>query len=103
MAFNAGYCDKHLETIGVAISHKGFAGPWNLLAKNSVLKNTDGTAHKCEDPYIWRSKRGWHLLVHNQEGPQKGSASRRRDCHLMAPPCTFIRCFNRNKQGVSSK
>ena len=28
--------------------------------------------------------------------------SRRRDCHLMAPPCTFIRCFNRDKQGVSS-
>ena len=22
---------------------------------------------------------------------------------LMAPPCTFIRCFNRGKQGVSSK
>ena len=32
-----------------------------------------------------------------------GSASRRRDCHLMAPPCTFIRCFNSDKQGVSSK
>ena len=54
MAFNAGYCNKHLETIGVAVSHKGFAGPWNLLAKNSILKNADGTAHKCEDPYIWR-------------------------------------------------
>ena len=23
----------------------------------------------------------------------------RRDCHLMAPPCTFIRCFNMDKQG----
>ena len=29
--------------------------------------------------------------------------SRRRDCHLMAPPCTFSRRFNRDKQGVSSK
>ena len=29
--------------------------------------------------------------------------SRRRDCHLTAPPCTFSRCFNRDKQGVSVK
>ena len=59
-----------LSTLPLPVSHNGFAGPWNLLVKNSILKNTDGTAHKCEDPYIWRSKRGWHLLVHNQEGPQ---------------------------------
>ena len=32
-----------------------------------------------------------------------GSASRPRDWHLMAPPCTFVRCFNRDKQGVSVK
>ena len=28
-----------------------------------------------------------------------GWISHRRDCHLMAPPCNFIRCFNRDKQG----
>ena len=33
----------------------------------------------------------------------EGDCSRRRDCHLVAPPCTFIRCFNRGKQGVSAK
>ena len=33
----------------------------------------------------------------------RGNASRRRDCHLMAPPCTFSRCFNSDKQAVSSK
>ena len=32
-----------------------------------------------------------------------GMSSRRRDCHLMAPPCTCSRCFNRGKQGVSVK
>ena len=37
---------------------------------------------------------GWYL---------PGKFSRRRDCHLMAPPCAFIRCLNRDKQGVSSK
>eukprot|EP01047_Picozoa_sp_COSAG01_P000980 COSAG01_NODE_20_length_38868_cov_34.606071_8_plen_464_part_00 len=70
MAFNAGFCHDHLETIGVAVSHGGLLGPWNLLAKNSILKNVDGSAHHCEDPHIWRSKRGWHLLTHNQQGPQ---------------------------------
>ena len=29
--------------------------------------------------------------------------SRRRDCHLMAPPCTCSGCFNRDKQGVPVK
>ena len=48
MAFNAGYCNKHLETIGTAISHGGWEGPWHLLSRNSVLKNPDGTPHKCE-------------------------------------------------------
>jgi hypothetical protein len=74
MAFNAGYCNKHLETIGTAVSHGGYKGPWHLLSRNSVLKNPDGTPHKCEDPHIWSTKRGWHLLTHNQEGPQRGSS-----------------------------
>ena len=34
---------------------------------------------------------------------EDGDDSRRRDCHLMAPPCTFSRYFNRDKQGVSVK
>jgi hypothetical protein len=142
MAFNAGFCHNKLETIGVAVSHGGWQGPWNLLAKNSILKNADGTPHRyvrnqgnesfelirtdvvevvvvtvvpgwllripqfqtavganfvsvvgthrdertplniscflglqqqtlgsrCEDPFIWRTDRGWHLIVHNQQG-----------------------------------
>ena len=32
-----------------------------------------------------------------------GSISRRRDCHSIVPPSTFIRCVNRDKKGVSSK
>ena len=34
------------------------------------MRNADGTPHHCEDPYLWKSKRGWHLLTHNQQGPQ---------------------------------
>ena len=36
---------------------------------------------------------------HRPPGPRKPPTSRRRDCHLMARPCTFIRCFNTDKQG----
>ena len=75
MAFNAGYCNNHLETIGLAVSDGGWAGPWRLLVKNSILKNPDGSAHKCEDPFVWQSKRGWHLIVHNQEGNVGNSES----------------------------
>ena len=32
-------------------------------------------------------------------GPKPVTPSRRRDCHLTAPPCTFIRCFNRVNRG----
>jgi hypothetical protein len=31
---------------------------------------TQGTPHRCEDPHLWISSRGWHLLTHNQQGPQ---------------------------------
>jgi len=30
--------------------------------------------HKGEDPFVWRTARGWHLLTHNQEGPMTVSA-----------------------------
>ena len=40
----------------------------------TYTQNPDGSAHHCEDPFLWRSTRGWHLLVHNQQGPQGESA-----------------------------
>ena len=36
-------------------------------------------------------------------GTAPGTSSRRRDCHSAVPPSAFIRCFNRDKKGVSSK
>ena len=38
-----------------------------------------------------------------QTGRLPGTSSRRRDCHLMAPPCTCSRCFNGDKEGVPVK
>lgn len=67
MAFNAGFCNGHLETIGLATAPH-WSGPWTLLSNDTILKNTDGSPHRCEDPSVWYDERGWHLLVHNQQG-----------------------------------
>lgn len=48
LAFNAGFCNGELETIGTAISHGGWAGPWNLLSRNAIIHNKDGSPHHCE-------------------------------------------------------
>ena len=69
MAFNAGYCNGRLETIGLAVADH-WRGPYRMLAPEAVLRKADGTPHHCEDPFMWRTKRGWHMLVHNQDGPQ---------------------------------
>lgn len=75
MAFNAGFCNNHLETIGLAVSHGGWRGPWNLLKRNAILRRSDGKPHGCEDPFVWHDKRGWHLIVHNQQSPPSGGES----------------------------
>ena len=31
------------------MSHTGYSGPWHLLARNSILKNPNGSAHRCEE------------------------------------------------------
>ena len=70
LVFNAGYCsNNHLETIGIAVADS-WDGEYKLLNTKAILRNTDGTPHRCEDPYVWHDERGWHLLTHNQQGPQ---------------------------------
>ena len=65
MAFNSGMCFGK-EMIGTAISHGGWRGPWQLLGRNAVLRNSDDdTPYISEDPMLWLSHRGWHLLTHS--------------------------------------
>ena len=45
----------------------------------------------------------WQGSRHSDPWPSARPPSRRRDCHCAAPPFTFIRCFNTDKRGVSSK
>jgi hypothetical protein len=73
VAVNAGFCHDHLETIAL-IHAPHWSGPYTLLDKEAVLRNSDGSPHGCEDPHLWKSERGWHLLVHNQQGPMQESA-----------------------------
>ena len=68
-----------------------------------------GSRQLADGPCSWRADgRADRLTAWSATflPPQPTSAhhhSRRRDCHLMAPPCTCSRCFNRDKQGVSVK
>jgi hypothetical protein len=67
MAVNAGYCHGGLETIGL-LSAPSYRGPWSYFSVEPILRNADGSPHRCEDPYLWWTPRGFHLMVHNQQG-----------------------------------
>jgi hypothetical protein len=58
MAFNAGFCNGGLESIGLARAPSLY-GPWRLLVPEPF------TGRQTEDPFLWRSKRGWHLMIHD--------------------------------------
>ena len=73
MAFNAGMCQGK-EMIGTAVSHGGWRGPWQLLGRNAVLRNAaDDTPYTSEDPMLWVSHRGWHLMTHSYGKPRVSS------------------------------
>ena len=63
------------KTLGTAVSHNGYAGPWKLLSKNAILTNANGSPHECEDPFLWKTARGWHLLAHNFGQEVKGQSA----------------------------
>eukprot|EP00759_Apiculatamorpha_spiralis_P026156 PhF_6_TR29280/c0_g1_i1/m.42898 len=67
MAINAGFCHNNLETIGL-LKAPNWRGPWKWFTPDPILKDANGNPHACEDPFLWIDHRGWHLLVHNQEG-----------------------------------
>ena len=66
VAFNAGWNHNNLETIGIAQA-PSWRGPYTLFSLAPVLFNADGSPHRCEDPFLYASQRGLHLLVHNQQ------------------------------------
>ena len=67
MAINAGFCHNELETIGL-LQAPSYKGPWTFVTPDPILLNSDGSIHHCEDPFLWVTSRGYHLMVHNQQG-----------------------------------
>ena len=55
--------------IGTAVSHGGWRGPWRLLSRNSVFSGAPyyppSLGHGAEDPFLWHTRRGFHMLMHN--------------------------------------
>ena len=77
--------------IGCYQDSEGTGGSAIRLGGNTVGDDEYGLTFDGEED--------WAIIT--AEGA--GGCSRRRDCHLMAPPCTFVRCFNGDRQGVSVK
>jgi hypothetical protein len=64
-----------IETIGLAVSHAGFRGPWHMLERNAIVTNPYSHLPQFEeDPFIYQSRRGWHLLSHNVQELQKNAS-----------------------------
>ena len=65
MAFTGGYCHDKVEAIGIAQSPR-----WNGLYTIKTLEPTFPKPNLClssrqyEDPFRWRSSRGFHMLKH---------------------------------------
>jgi hypothetical protein len=75
LAFNGGYCHNYTETIGLAFA-PSWKGPWKMFQRDPILINArDGSIHIAEDPMLWASHRGFHLMVHNQYRDGGGSPS----------------------------
>ena len=71
LAFNAGWCHSNAETLGI-LTAPSWRGPWSYLTPDPILLNADGSFHHCEDPFLWITARGYHLMAHNQQGSGVG-------------------------------
>lgn len=76
LAFQAGPCDSALrphavgnELVGISVSD-GWKGPFKLLSPNPITPFNYSEIHPVclggvdEDPFLWRSSRGFHIITH---------------------------------------
>ena len=86
--------------------------PWGIkqYVRNSTnnyatpaTASCDGVTQSPTDGHKWRHCSRMTIDAYPPARDFSGYYSRRRDCHSAAPPSTFIRCFSRDKKGVSSK
>ena len=72
-AYRAQHCHpyEHNENVGIAVADKGaYDVPYRRITTETAAFPF-GT--KNEDPFIWHSSRGYHMLTHNQEGGWEGN------------------------------
>jgi len=53
-------CGMECQKIGMAVSHNGLKGPFHVRPRQ--LEGLDGN----EDPFLWQTKRGFHLVFHGK-------------------------------------
>eukprot|EP01064_Diplonema_japonicum_P023344 TRINITY_DN33777_c0_g1_i1.p1 TRINITY_DN33777_c0_g1~~TRINITY_DN33777_c0_g1_i1.p1 ORF type:complete len:395 (+),score=22.96 TRINITY_DN33777_c0_g1_i1:40-1224(+) len=69
LAFNGGYCHSRTENLGI-MSAPHYTAPFTILTLDPIA-STDVCAGNTfgEDPTLWQSKRGFHLLGHAMCNP----------------------------------
>jgi hypothetical protein len=65
MAFTAGYCHNGVEAIGIAKAHH-WKGPYTIETLEPIFPKPIFclSRQQYEDPFLWRSPRGFHILLH---------------------------------------
>ena len=65
MAFTAGYCHDEVEAIGIATASH-WKGPYTIETLNPIFPKPSFclSEQQYEDPFLWRSTRGYHMLLH---------------------------------------
>ena len=53
-------CGLGCQSIGIAVSENGFDGPF--IRRDDPIRSLQGN----EDPFMWKSKRGYHMLLHGK-------------------------------------
>ena len=70
LAFQSSRCEpfpvgKHYVALIGTAQAPTWRGPYSLLSQHAVNKEQPWCpAGQAEDPFLWRSARGWHLLMH---------------------------------------
>jgi len=60
LGMNAGFCHDNDEQLALAWSPSGYQGPYSMRVQGPMIPGNN----KDEDPFLWKNKRGWHMLAH---------------------------------------
>lgn len=64
VAFTGRLCQSGVVSVGIAKADS-VRGTYRLISKAPLLHDSEGEPYAAEDPYLWQSARGWHMLIHH--------------------------------------